>query len=285
MRLRLFGLSLLVLLTSWGCSGNKGLFGKAADPGSELLAVSEDRLLLVDPIQQTTRELGVSPRLLEVKALATDREGLRVFGLAESDTGVYLLRLDPDTGAVVEVGEITSEIPLNTADGMVYDPRESCLWVSAGSKGLSRFVLRVDPETGKGKRQGRVVGLPQGEVDGMALRRGVVYAIDRVPGTSYFARLAPKIVRTRPLGTLAGEVTDLTYDRLGGVLYAALDGRLAILDLEAGETDGEEVITVEWLSNIALRALTTAPPSSRLFGDDFEAGDLSRWSVSRAKTQ
>jgi hypothetical protein len=268
----------LLVFCGLGCSGNKGpIYEVPADAGG-LLAVSEERLLVVDPARQTVRQIGTSPRLREVKALATDIDGLRVFALAESEDGAYLLRLDAETGAVSEIGMLTSEIPLNTADAMEFDPREQCLWVSAGSKGLSRFVLRVDPATGAGKRQGRVVGMPQGEVDGMALKQGVLYAVDHVPGESYFARLAPKIVRMTPVGTLPGEITDLTYDRTAGIFYAVAEGHLAVLNLETVGPEDEEKISLGPLSTIALDAITVLPPSSRIFGDGFETGDVSGWS-------
>lgn len=256
------------------CTGNQSPVVPQQADVLRLLAVDEDRLLLVDPYGGEVEELAISPLLRDVSALAFDAENEVAYAIADASSAPRLLKITPGSGEVVEIGPIEMPpITAGTADAMVFDPVRNWLHIAAGGKGLSDYLISLDPQTGATTRMGRIRETPQGEFDGMALVRGEFYAIDFVSEETYVFKLTPRGALVTPLGKLPGKVTDIAEEPGSGRLFAALDGHLAILQVQGGEP-----YVVRKYDTLALTALTSISPGPMLFADGFEGGDLGAWS-------
>lgn len=268
------------LFTTAACSGNAPPTPTATasidtmqNDVLQLLAVEGDRLLLVTA--GAHRVLATSPLLDDVSALAFDASRKTAYAIARASSAPLLLKIDSQSGDVTEIGPVQlPPIITRTADAMVFDPRSERLYIAAGHKGISKHMIAVDPQTGATTRLGRIRNTSQGEIDGLALVRGVFYAIDHVSDETHLYELTLKGLGVKPLGKLPGKITDLAGDSRGGRLYAALDGHLVTLRIAEG------LSSVPMGGSPTLTALTLISSGPGLFSDGFEGGDLSAWSES-----
>ena len=269
LRLLLVAVTALVM----ACAGNRPPEPPVERNVLRFLAVSDDRLLLITPPSSEPRLLATSPLLQDVSALAFNASSDTAYAIADASTAPLLLQIDLRSAGVKALGRI--ELPptsTRTADAMVFDPAGQRLLIAAGSRGLSNELLAVDPGSLAVTRLGRVRNTPQGEVDGLALARGVFYAIDHVSDQTYFFELRPGGPEFSALGRLPGKITDLAGDPGSGRLFAVVDGRLAVLHLSA------EPSMAPFLDLTGLTALAVIDAGPELFADGFEGGDLAGWS-------
>jgi hypothetical protein len=256
------------------CVGNRSPQPQTEVSALRLLVVGDGRLILVTPSSGGYRELASSSLLHDVSALAFDPQEEVAYAIADSSSGPRLLRISPRSGEVVQIALIDlPPVSAGTADAMVFDPGSRQLLVAAGPKGLSNYLLSLDPQTGAATRMGRIRNTPQGELDGLVQVRGAFYAIDVVSEETYVYKFTPERILLESIGKLPGKVTDLAADPGSGRLFAAADGHLATLQIHGG------LSLLPHSGALAVDALTVISSGATVFNDGFEGGDLAAWSA------
>ncbi len=256
--------------------------------GHGLVGVAGNTFVTVDATTGAATEIATSPELTDVGAMTYDPATETLYAIAVSTTRPKLLTIDVETGQVTTIGQIAlGRFYPTRIEGLAFDPRDGTLYAAGGRSAFaSDRLLKIDPTTGRATEIARIKGTLQNEIDAMAFVDGELWATDSVANSTGLYQIDLETGKATVIGEeFSHKLTDMDLDPNSHRLLGTIDSQrsLAALSLGGGHVTEVGPTHSEFeFGGTPLTALTFAGPrgtSMTVFRDDFETGNLSRWST------